>query len=72
VYDYNVKVTLIYDYNVKVMFSLFPSPSGRNQMFNHGKHHKSYSCVYISCGVFGWGSDRKEILDLITAISPWV
>jgi hypothetical protein len=28
------------DCNVNVMFGLFPSPSGGNQMFNFGKHHK--------------------------------
>jgi len=26
------------EYNVKVMLSLFPSTSGRNQMFIRGKH----------------------------------
>jgi hypothetical protein len=31
---------------------------------------KVYNLVYISCGVFGLGSDRKEIVDLMTAIIP--
>ena len=47
------------DYDAKEMFSLFPSPSGRNQMFNHGKHQKNYSRVYVIRGYFGWSSGRK-------------
>ena len=39
------------DYKAKVMFSLFPSPSGRNQMFNNGKHQKKCSRIYVSRGV---------------------
>ena len=31
---------------------------------------KNYSPVYVSRGVFGWGSGRKEILELMTANLP--
>ena len=56
------------DYKANVMFTVFPFPSGRNQMIFHGKHKKkNYSPVYVSRGVFGRGSGRKEILELMTA-----
>ena len=61
---------LVYDYNGKVMFSLFPSPSGRNQMLNHGKLQKNYSRWYVIRGVFGWGSGSKEMLELTATIFP--
>ena len=57
------------DYNAKVMFSLFPSPSGRNQIFNNGKHQKNYSRVCYSW-YFAWGSGSKEIPDLMQKVSP--
>jgi len=31
---------------------------------------KNYNRVYVSSGVFGWGSDKKEIVDLLTTIFP--
>lgn len=47
------------DYDANAMFSIFSFPNGRNQIFIHGKHQTKYSPVYVSCGVFGWGSGRK-------------
>ena len=60
----------MYDYNAKVIFSIFPSPIGRNQNLTMKNTRKKYSRVYVGRGVFVWGSVRKDIVDLITTFSP--
>ena len=48
------------DYNGKVLFSLFPSRNGRNQMINHGKYQKKLksSVCYSRCFWMGIGKKR--------------
>jgi len=52
------------------MFSLFPYPSERNQMFKHRRHQKNYSPVYDSRGVLEWVSGEKEILVFMAKVFP--
>jgi hypothetical protein len=56
--------------NAKLMFSLFPSPNGRNQILTMENMRQNYSPVYVTGGVFGWGSGRNKILDLMATHLP--
>jgi len=47
-------------YNAKVTFSLFPSPSERNQIFAMESNRQNYSRVFVSRGFYGWESGRKK------------
>jgi len=53
-------------YDAKLMFSLFPP---RNQILAMENNRHDYSTMYVCGGVFGWGSGRKNILDLMATSS---
>lgn len=46
--------------DAKVTFSLFPPLNVRNQILVTERNRYNHCAVYVSCGVFGWGSGIKE------------
>ena len=52
------------------MFSLFPSLLEKAKWLHMEEIRKNYSLMYVSRGVSGWGSGRKEILVLKGTIFP--
>ena len=57
-------------YNAMVMFSLFPSPHGRNEILTMESKRQNYSCVYVSRSVLDGDLAEKKILDLMATSCP--